>query len=91
VVHLLEDKFDGLELNNVARRSNKVADELAKLASGQALVPAGVFASDLYKPSITYQGSAQDGSELPKPALGASLTLAPADPEVMQIEDDLDT
>jgi hypothetical protein len=54
VVRLLEDKFDGLELNNIARRSNKVVDELAKLASDQALVPAGVFASDLYKPLVTY-------------------------------------
>jgi hypothetical protein len=34
VVHLLEEKFDGLELNHIARRSNKAADELAKLASG---------------------------------------------------------
>jgi hypothetical protein len=33
VVHLLEDKFDGLELNHVARRSNEATDELAKLAS----------------------------------------------------------
>jgi hypothetical protein len=57
VVHLLEDKFNGLELNHVARRSNGAADELAKLAFDRALVLAGVFASDLYKPSITYQGS----------------------------------
>jgi hypothetical protein len=57
VVHLLEEKFDGLELNHIARRSNKAADELAKLASGWAPAPIGVFASDLYKPSITYQGS----------------------------------
>jgi hypothetical protein len=49
VVHLLEDKFDGLELNHIARRSNEAADELAKLASGWAPVPAGVFAGDLYK------------------------------------------
>jgi ribonuclease HI len=30
----LEDKFYGLELNHVARRYNKTADELAKIASG---------------------------------------------------------
>jgi hypothetical protein len=60
-----------------------------KLASGRALAPVGVFASDLYKPSVTYQGSAQDDS---KPAMltsGADSTLAPIDPEVMQIDDDL--
>jgi hypothetical protein len=58
VVRLLEEKFDGLELNHIARHSNEVADELAKLASGRAPAPAGVFANDLYKPSVTYQGSA---------------------------------
>jgi ribonuclease HI len=34
VVRLLEDRFDGLELNHFARRSNEAADELAKMASG---------------------------------------------------------
>ena len=52
-VCLLEDKFDGLELSHVARRFNEAADELTKLASGQAPVPADVFASDLYEPSVT--------------------------------------
>jgi hypothetical protein len=88
VVHLLEDKFDVLELNHIARRSNKVADELVKLESGQAPVPTGAFANDLYKRSVTYEGLAQDGSEPPMPALGSDLTLALTDPEVMQIEDD---
>jgi ribonuclease HI len=50
VVRLLEDKFDSLELNHVARRFNKVADELAKLASGQAPVPIGVFAAICISP-----------------------------------------
>jgi hypothetical protein len=58
VVCLLEDKFDGLKLNQVTRRSNKLADELTKLASDQALVPVGVFTNDLYKPSVTCQESA---------------------------------
>jgi hypothetical protein len=77
VVCLLEDKFNGLKLNHATRRSNEAADELAKLASGRALVPTGVFASDLYKLSVTYQGSVYDGSEPPKPALGAGSTPAP--------------
>jgi len=55
VVHLQEVKFDGLELNHIARRSNEATDELAKLASGRAPVPAGIFASDLYKPLFHYK------------------------------------
>jgi ribonuclease HI len=38
-VRRLEDKFYGLELNHVARRYNKTADELAKIASGRMTVP----------------------------------------------------
>jgi hypothetical protein len=89
-VCLLEDKFNGLELNHVTRRFNEVADVLAKLASGQELVPTDVFASDLHKPSVTHQGLAQDGNEPPKPASGASPTSVLADPEVMQIDEDPD-
>ena len=33
-VRLLEDKFDGLELNHIPRCLNEVADALAKAASG---------------------------------------------------------
>jgi hypothetical protein len=78
MVCLLEDKFDGLKLNHIARQSNEAADELIKLASGQA----PVFANDLYKPSVTYQGSTHDGSELPTPASAADPTSAPTDPDV---------
>jgi hypothetical protein len=60
-----------------------------KLASDRASAPARVFASDLYKPSITYQGSVQDGSEPPTLTSGADLTLAPIGPKVMQIDDGL--
>jgi ribonuclease HI len=52
-VRLMEDKFDGLELNHVARQFNKAVDELAKLESDREPVPFGVFASDLHKPSVT--------------------------------------
>jgi hypothetical protein len=91
VVRLLEDKFDGLELNHIARRSNEAIDELAKLASSRAPVPTSVIASDLYKPSVTYQWLAQDDSELPTLASVADLTLVPTDPDIMQIKDELDT
>jgi len=33
-VRCLEDKFDGLDLNHIARKYNKKADQLAKIASG---------------------------------------------------------
>ena len=42
----LEDKFNGLELNDIPRRLNEAADTLAKTASGRELVPMGVFSSD---------------------------------------------
>jgi hypothetical protein len=76
-VRLLEDKFDGLELNHIARRSNEATDELTKLATGRALAPTSVFASDLHKPSVTYQGSAQGANEPPKPGSGLSQPCLP--------------
>jgi ribonuclease HI len=51
-VRRLEDKFYGLELNHVARRYNKTADELAKIASGRTMVPPNVFSRDIYQPSV---------------------------------------
>jgi ribonuclease HI len=51
-VRRLEDKFDGLELNHVARRYNKTVDELAKIALGRTTVPPDVFSRDIYQPSV---------------------------------------
>jgi hypothetical protein len=51
-VRCLEYKFFGLELNHVACRYNEVADELAKIASEQTMVPPNVFSSDIYKSSV---------------------------------------
>jgi ribonuclease HI len=90
-VYRLEDKFDGLELYHIARQSNETADKLAKLASSRAPAPAGIFASDLCNPSVTHQGSAQDDNESLEPASRVVPTLAPADPEVMDIEENPDT
>ena len=50
LVRRLEDKFDGLELNHIARKFNEAADELAKMASAWAPVPLDIFARDLHKP-----------------------------------------
>ena len=76
----LEDKFFSLELNHVARRYNKVVDELAKIASGQTNVPLNIFARDIYKPSLVPK-------EAPEPAPHDD--TSPADgSEAMQIDSD---
>jgi ribonuclease HI len=51
-VRRLEDKFYRLELNNIARRYNETADELAKIASRQTTVPPDVFSRDIHQPSV---------------------------------------
>jgi ribonuclease HI len=42
-VRALEDKFYGIELNQMPRRYNEEADELAKIASGRITVPRTFF------------------------------------------------
>jgi hypothetical protein len=54
-----------------------VADELAKIASGQARVPPNVFSKDIYKPSIVIK-------EAPEPAPDTSTPPA-GEPKAMQI------
>ncbi|XP_066384777.1 uncharacterized protein [Miscanthus floridulus] len=88
LVHCLEDKFDGLELNHIARKYNKAAEELAKMASARAPVPPNIFARDLYKPSINYASAAEEGP-LAKTTTGldapsATETLS-TKPEVMKV------
>jgi hypothetical protein len=68
MVRHLEDRFNGLELNHIVRRYNEEADQLAKMVSGQEAIPIGIFANDLYKPSVSYLGSDRDGVE-PLPAM----------------------
>jgi hypothetical protein len=51
-VRPLEDKFYSIELNHVARKYNKDADELAKIASRRITIPLNVFAWDVTRPSI---------------------------------------
>ncbi|XP_066323976.1 uncharacterized protein [Miscanthus floridulus] len=87
-VRQLEDKFDSLELNHILRRLNEAANALAKAASGQELVPMGVFASDQHKPSICYEGSKWADNGPSDTALGANQPTAPSNPEVMELEDD---
>ena len=52
LVRRLEDKFDGLELNHIARKFNEAADEQPQ--SAWASVPPNIFARDLHKPSVDY-------------------------------------
>lgn len=59
VVCELEDKFDGLVLTHIPRRSNEVVDTLSKMASQRQAVPHRIFASDIHKPSIRYLEEAQ--------------------------------
>jgi hypothetical protein len=58
------------------------------MASGRAPAPIGVFASYLYKPSVTSQELVQDDSEPPTLTKGADSAPIPTDPEVMEIKDD---
>jgi ribonuclease HI len=89
-VRCLEDKFYGLELNHIARRYNKTADELAKIASGRKTVPPDVFSRDLHKPFVKIddtpepeEASAQPEVPSPEPE------EASAEPEVPSaIEDE---
>ena len=60
MVRSLEDKFDGLELNHIARKFNEAVDELAKMASARTPVPPNVFARDLHKPSVDYASATEE-------------------------------
>jgi hypothetical protein len=48
----LENTFYGLEFHHVVRDNNVAADDLSKLGSTRAQVPAGVFVHKLHAPSI---------------------------------------
>ena len=89
LVRRLEDKFDGLELNHIAHKFNKAADELAKMALAWAPVPPNVFARDLHKPSIDHVSAARGGPpvELTTGLEAPSVAETPsAEPEVMEVD-----
>jgi hypothetical protein len=90
-VQHLEDKFDGLELNHVARKYNEAANELAKITASRTAVPPDIFASDLDKASIDYGKLERKGDRPPEPTLGSDppeRTDPPStpEPEVMCVE-----
>jgi hypothetical protein len=76
----MEDKFDGLELNHTPRWLNEATDELAKMASNQEPVLAGVFSSDQHKPSVQYKEPRQAGDKLPSSDRGARRPIGSHDP-----------
>ena len=88
LVRRLEDKFDGLELNHIAWKYNEAVDELAKMASAQALVPPNVFARDLHKPSIDYASAAEEGPPVETTTGHEAPSVAEthsAEPKVMEV------
>jgi ribonuclease HI len=87
-VRRLEDKLYGLELNRIARRYNKTADELAKIASGRTTVPPDVFSRDLHQPSVKTDDkpepekvSARPETPSAQPEAPSAQTEAPSAPE----------
>ena len=60
-VRRLERHFDGLELRHIPRLDNALTDDLSRLASAQALTPAGAFEERLTRPSVLPAG--QDEGE----------------------------
>ena len=85
-VRCLEDKFDGLELNHVARKYNEEADELAKIASGRTAVPSNVFARDLAKLSVVIKNPAKAIGVAPGPSGAVAVEPSAKDPSVDEPE-----
>ena len=61
---------------------------LAKMASSQEPVSTSVFTGDQYKPSDCYEESEQTGDGPPALGSGANQSVAPSDPEVMELDED---
>jgi ribonuclease HI len=80
-VRRLEDKFYGLELNHIARRYNKTADELAKIASGRTTVPSDVFSRDLHQPSVKTDDTPEPEKVSALPEAPSAQPEAPSAPE----------
>jgi hypothetical protein len=78
VVHALEDKFYGIELNHVPCKYNEEANELAKITSGRITVPPNVFTRDIAKPSVDL-GKAPSNQEEPSGAPSNPVGAKPMD------------
>ena len=84
-VRRLEDKFNGLELNHIARRYNETTDELAKIALERTTVPRDVFSRDLHQPSVKTD-------DMPEPEEASAQPEAPsaAEGETLRVEGERD-
>jgi hypothetical protein len=82
----LEDKFDELELNHIARKYNEEADELAKIASGRTTVPPNVFARDHAKPSVDFKNPVEATGAAPEPSGAATTEPSAEDPSAVESE-----
>jgi len=85
-VYRLEDKFNGLKLNHIARKYNEEANELAKIASDRTLVPSNIFARDLTKPSVDFKNPAEAIGAAPKPSGAATTEPSAKDPSTEESE-----
>jgi ribonuclease HI len=87
-VRRLEDKFYGLELNHVARRHNKTANELAKIASRRTTVPPDVFSRDIHQPSVKTDDTPEpeEASGQPKEASAQPEAPLAAEGEALRVE-----
>jgi hypothetical protein len=79
-VRKLEDMFDGLDLNHIPQWLNEMADELAKMASDQELVPVSIFTSDQHEPLVRYEEPGLVGDKPSASDLGAGPPSAPSEP-----------
>ncbi|XP_039815136.1 uncharacterized protein LOC120678040 [Panicum virgatum] len=85
-VRRLEDKFDGLELNHIARKYNKEADQLAKITSERTTVPSNVFTRDLAKPSVNFKNPVEAVGAVPGPSGAATTGPSAEDPSTEEPE-----
>jgi ribonuclease HI len=87
-VRRLEDKFYGLELNHIAWRYNKTADELAKIASGRTTVPPDDFSRDIHQPSVKTNDTPEpkEASAQPEEASTQPEVSSAAEGEALRVE-----
>ena len=82
----LEDKFDGLELNHIARKYNEEAYQLAKIASGRTTAPPNVFARDLAKLFVDFKNPVEAVGTTPGPSGAATTEPSSKDPSMEKPE-----
>jgi ribonuclease HI len=89
-VRRLENKFYRLELNHIARRYNKTADELAKIASGRTTVPPDVFSRDLHQPSVKIDDTLEPEEASAEPEVPSAGPEAPSaiEEEALPVEEE---